>query len=100
MAYTMASRESLVFMCAFATLANCAKADIEYAQEHQGTGEVCAMRRLQHGVAESPLFRLVRPADAGVKRLFDDELDGGFGPDGQHLLGDFAPTFAATPSVW
>lgn len=39
MAYTILQR-SLVSMCTFAALANCAKADIEHAQEHQGTGRV------------------------------------------------------------
>ena len=36
----MKKYKSLISMCAFATLANCAKADVEYAQEHQGTGRV------------------------------------------------------------
>ncbi|MBQ6010335.1 MAG: hypothetical protein IJL17_17515 [Kiritimatiellae bacterium] len=40
MACTTFGTRSLISMCAFATLANCAKADIEYAQEHQGTGRV------------------------------------------------------------
>lgn len=39
MTYTI-PQKSLISMCAFAALANCAKADIEYAREHQGTGRV------------------------------------------------------------
>ena len=40
MAYTMSCTKPLIFLCAFAALDNCVKADIEYAQEHQGTGRV------------------------------------------------------------
>ena len=36
----MKKYKSLISMCAFAALTNCAKADIESVQEHQGTGRI------------------------------------------------------------
>ena len=63
---------ALLAMFAFAVLANCAKADIESAQEHQGTGRVVIHdpeAEMGHG---NPLFKWMIVSPDGSKAFAND----------------------------